>query len=184
MLETEYKSLLMKSEYEKIAAHFTWDRVFVQTNHYYGDDGGVLADKKIMFRVRETDNKTVIQVKLHKNEGSPLQICEELEFPVNGVPEAIEDGEKYTGIKTGPLKNLGCTVTKRHSKMWDPHTEICLDKTEYLGITDYEIEVEYTGGEMPLALRAELDSLGVEFKAASIGKYTRFLNARQNCRFG
>ncbi len=176
MLETEYKSLLTKSEYEKIAAHFTWDSIFTQTNHYYGDADGILEKNRIMLRVREKDGGSVIQVKLHKNAGSPLQICEELEFPASGVPDTIVDGEKYIGIKTGELQNLGCTVTKRHSKMWDEKTEICLDKTEYLGTTDYELEIEYIGGGIPPGLHTELDMLGIEFKAASVGKYTRFLN--------
>ena len=177
MLEKEYKSLLTEDEYNKIAAHFEWDWVKEQTNHYYCDEDKILAKNRVMFRVRVKDGKSAIQVKLHKNAGSPLQICEELEYPVDGVPEVIEDGEKYTGIKAGELKNLGCTVTLRHSKMWDNQTEICLDKTEYLGITDYEIEIEYTGEEIPEALSAELTALGVEFKKASVGKYTRFLRA-------
>ena len=177
MLETEYKSLLTESEYNKIAAHFNWDSVKEQVNHYYCDADKVLAKNRVMFRVRVKDGNSVIQVKLHKNAGSPLQICEETEYPVNGVPEAIADGEKYTGIKAGELKNIGCTVTLRHSKMWDNQTEICLDKTEYLGITDYEIEIEYTGEEIPEKLSTELTALGVEYRKASVGKYTRFLRA-------
>ena len=180
MLETEYKSLLTEMEYNKIAEHFDWDSVKEQTNHYYCDEDKILAKNRVMFRIRVKDKKSVIQVKLHKNSNSPLQICEELEYPVDGVPEVIEDGEKYTGIKTGELKNLGCTVTLRHSKMWDSQTEICLDKTDYLGITDYEIEIEYTGNEIPEELSAELTTLGVEFKASSVGKYTRFLRALEN----
>ena len=201
MLETEYKRLLTADEYNKIAAHFDWDSVKEQTNHYYGDEDKILANNRVMFRVRVKGGKSVIQVKLHKNADSPLQICEELEYPIDGVPEVIENGEKYTGIKTGTLKNLGCTVTLRHSKMWDSQTEICLDKTEYLGITDYEIEIEYTdehedsrgieplsssallrksSQKIPEKLSAELNALGVEFKENSVGKYTRFLRALEN----
>ena len=180
MLETEYKSLLTEEEYNKIACHYSWDWIKEQTNHYYSDDESILARNRVMFRVRVKDDRSVIQVKLHKNVNSPLQICEELEYPADGVPEVIEDGEKYTGIKTGTLKNLGSTVTLRHSKMWDSRTEICLDKTEYLGITDYEIEIEYTGEKIPEELLAELTALGVEFKENSVGKYTRFLRALNN----
>ena len=180
MLETEYKCLLTQSEYNKIAAHFDWDSVKEQTNHYYCDADKILRKNRVMFRVRVKDNKSVIQVKLHKNSDSPLHICEELEYPIDCVPDVIEDGGKYTGIKTGELKNLGCTVTLRRSKMWDDKTEICLDKTEYLGITDYEIEVEYTGEEMPEKLSEELAALGVEFRKKSTGKYSRFLRALES----
>ena len=177
MLEVEYKSLLTEGMYNKLANHYNWDSIKEQTNHYYCDEDKILRKNRITFRVRVKDNKSVIQVKLHKNSGSPLQICEEKEYPIDCVPDIITDGEKYTGIKTGELKNLGSTVTLRHSKMWDNQTEICLDKTEYLGITDYEIEIEYTGEEIPEKLSAELTALGVEFKEHSVGKYSRFLKA-------
>lgn len=177
MLETEYKSLISKEAYRKIENFYDWDWVQEQTNNYYSDKDGVLADNRIMFRVRSKGGKSVIQVKHHKNKNSSLQICEENEFPIDGVPEIIENGEKYTGLVSPPLYRLGCTVTLRHSRMWDSATEICLDKTSYFDRTDYEIEVEYTGDEMPEKLLSELAGLGVEFKAQAIGKYSRFLQA-------
>ncbi len=177
MLEKEYKSLLTKDEYEKIRNGFTWDSEKVQENHYYTDDEGILRQNRIMMRVRVKDNKSVIQVKHHKNPGSPLQICEETEYAVTGVPKSFYDGEKYTGIKTDELKNIGCAKTLRSSKMWDEKTEICLDKTEYLGRCDYEIEIEYTSDTPPDGLMKRLTDMGVEFKAVSVGKFSRFLKA-------
>lgn len=177
MLEKEYKAMLSEADFEKIKDAFLWDSVKVQTNNYYTDDDGILRKNRVMFRVREKDGKCVIQVKLHKNKNSPLQICEENEFPINSVPKIIENGEKYTGIKTGPLVLLGNAKTKRYSKMWDKYTEICLDKTEFLDICDYEIEVEYTADKIPDDLAEKLNSLGVEFKTSSCGKFSRFLNA-------
>lgn len=176
MLEKEYKAMLDKSNFEKIKHAFLWDSVKVQTNYYYTDDDGILRENRVMFRVREKDGKCVIQIKYHKNKNSPLQICEENEFRINNVPEIIENGEKYTKIKTGPLKLLGNARTQRYSKMWDDNTEICLDKTEYLGICDYEIEVEYTADTIPDDLTEKLNSLGVEFIESSCGKFSRFLN--------
>lgn len=180
MLETEYKSLLTEQEYKKIEDFYKWDYVAKQENNYYGDGDGVISKNRIMFRVRVKDGKSAVQVKLHKNSGSPLQICEETEFPIDGVPDIIEDAEKYTGIKTAPLRRLGASVTLRHSKMWDDKTEICLDKTEYLGKTDYELEIEYTGNTVPEKLTEEIKNLGVEFRDNAVGKYSRFLSALQS----
>lgn len=175
MLEKEYKSMLTEEEYKRLKNHFVWDEAYEQTNNYYSDGLGIIQKHRIMFRVREKAGKSVIQVKFHKNKNSPLQICEENEFGVDKVPEVIENGEKYTGLKTGPLKRLGRSVTLRHSKMWDDKTEICLDKTSYFDRVDYELEVEYTTDKINKKLLSELKELGIEFKISSKGKFSRFL---------
>lgn len=176
MLEVEYKALLSEETYNKISSSYKWDWVKHQVNHYYFDESGELGKRHIMVRVREKDGAFAVQVKAHKNPGNSLQICEENEFPINNVPEYFspEDGLKYTGVKTGKLSNAGSLDTLRHSLMWKDNVEICLDKSEYLDRCDYEIEVEYTG-EFPDKLMCELNSLGVEFKEKSVGKYTRFI---------
>ena len=176
MLEVEYKSLLTKEIFDKIRTHYKWDHIKSQTNHYYTDPTGELSRRHIMVRVREIDGKYCVQVKAHKNPGEALQICEENEFPIDALPEAIskEDAFKYTGVRTGDLALLGDLTTLRHSLMWCQGVEICLDKSEYFDRVDYEIEVEYTG-DFPPQLMDELRDLGVEFKEKSKGKYTRFV---------
>lgn len=54
------------------------------------------------------------------------------------------------------------------------HVEICLDKSEYLGLTDYELELEYTADypEKPLEI---LKNAGITQGEAVIGKYARFM---------
>ena len=176
MLEVEYKSLLSEETYNKIREYYHWNWVKHQINNYYFDSLGELGRRHIMVRVREKDGSFAVQVKAHKNPGEALQICEETEFPIDCVPEKIsaEDGERYTGVKTGELSCAGSLDTLRHSLMWCEGVEICLDKSEYLDRCDYEIEVEYTG-EFPPKLMDELKQLGVEFKEKSVGKYTRFI---------
>lgn len=55
------------------------------------------------------------------------------------------------------------------------HVEICLDKSEYLGLTDYELELEYTADypEKPLEI---LKNAGITQGEAVIGKYARFMD--------
>lgn len=176
MLETELKCLISKNAYEKIKAAYEWDSEKIQENHYYTDKNGVLALNRTVFRIRFKDGIYKIQIKAHKNEGSPLQICEETEFKYNGAPNTIpaEDSMKYTGLNTGELVKIGFNTTRRCSLMWDNNTEICLDKTDYFDMTDYEIEIEYTG-ERPEKLIKELSASGITFDKPSIGKYTRFI---------
>lgn len=176
MLEVEYKSLITEDVYNKISEHYKWDWVKHQVNNYYFDENGELGKRHTVVRVREKDGKCAVQIKAHKNPGEALQICEETEFPIDGVPEEIfaDDAKKYTGLDVGTLTRAGSLDTLRHSLMWADGVEICLDKSEYLDRCDYEIEVEYTG-DFPPQLMEELNSLGVEFKEKSVGKYTRFI---------
>ena len=126
-------------------------------------------------RIREIDSVCKIQIKKHKNPGSPLQICEETEFDTNQVVPFFtpEETQMYTGIKTEAIL-IGSSTTTRHSLMWNDHAEICLDYTTYLGTEDYEIEIEFTGN-CPEKLLEELKTFGVEFKDKSVGKYSRFI---------
>ncbi|MCD8390989.1 MAG: CYTH domain-containing protein [Firmicutes bacterium] len=176
MLEKEYKCLLTFDEYDRVKNHFEWDSAKEQTNNYYTDDNGVFSKNRIMFRVREKDNRAVIQVKSRKNSDSALQICEETEFPIDSVPQIIENPEKYTGVKSGAARRIGAAVTLRRSKMWDDNTEICLDMTTYFDKHDYEIEIEYTAEDIPAELKAELNRIGIVFSEPSKGKYSRFLD--------
>ena len=181
MLETELKCMISKEVFETIKKMYPWDSSKLQENHYYRDPSGQLGAARTVFRIRVKDGVYKIQVKAHKNEGSPLQVCEETEFPSEDAPDVIPaaDALKYTGIATGDLEKLGYNTTLRYSFMWNPHTEICLDKTDCFDETDYEIEIEYCG-ECPEALLSELKAIGVEFKEKSVGKYTRFIRKFQS----
>lgn len=175
MLETELKCIIDEDTFNKVKDFYKWDWVKEQVNHYYGDESGELGKSRTTVRVRVKDGINYLQIKAHKNQGSPLQICEETEFIMDNVPDSIcaEDAYKYTGIKTGRLIKLGSLSTIRHSLMLDGHTEICLDKNSYLDAEDFEIEVEYIG-KISDALLNELKNLGISFENASVGKYTRF----------
>lgn len=176
MIETEYKSLIDENTYKKIDSAYKWDWKKEQINAYYFDESLELSKRRIMVRIREKDGEYKMQVKFHKNADSPLHICEEKEFDIDGAPDFIsaEEASKIIGIKTGKLMKIGTLTTMRNSLMWNETTEICLDKSIYLGNTDYEIEVEFTNG-MPEKLKNELSILGVEFKENAVGKYTRFI---------
>ncbi len=177
MLETELKSIITKDLYEKIKNEFNWDSAAEQVNHYYSDKNNILQKNRIMARVRVKNGISKIQVKLHKNENSPLQICEETEFDISSPPKIIDadKAKKITGLDVGELHEIGVAKTFRHSLMWNSETEICLDKTDYFDVTDYEIEVEYKG-EADSVLLKRLNELGVNFKEKSVGKFSRFLS--------
>ena len=176
MLETELKAMLTKELYNTVNKMYPWDSQKLQKNFYYFDKHETLLKNRSVFRIRQKDGDFKIQVKIHKNSDSPLQICEELEYTADCAPEQIEaeKAAEYTGLKTGELYRAGFNETLRNSFMWNETTEICLDKTTYFDVTDYEIEIEYKG-ELPQELIDELDKAGVKFDKSSVGKYSRFL---------
>ena len=178
MLETELKCMISAEAFERVKAAYKWNGVKTQENHYYSDTSGVLAENRTVFRIRKSGGTYKIQVKAHKNSSSPMQISEETEFDISNAPEIVsaEDGRRYTGLDTGELVKLGFNVTERYSFMPDENTELCLDKTSYFDITDYEVEVEYRG-EYPSELIDGLKALGVIFENEAVGKYTRFITS-------
>ncbi len=176
MLETELKCIITKEVYDKVRAAFDWDSESEQINYYYTDEQRVLRKNRVMVRVRARNNGFKLQVKLHKNAGSPLQVCEETEYDIDGAPIKIpaDTAQTVTGLEVGELLKMGGSKTFRSSLMWGSGTEICLDKTDYFDITDYEIEIEYKE-KVSQELIDKLSELGVEFKENSIGKFSRFL---------
>lgn len=176
MKETEIKSIIDEETYTKVKRAFNWSSVFEQENHYYTDHGGILREKRIMVRVRVANGVPKIQVKLHKNSGSPLQICEENEYEINDVPEIIsaERAKEITGLDVGELYRMGVAVTKRRT-ITRGTSELCLDKTTYFDKTDYEVEVEYVE-KLSADLLIKLIPLGVDFNKKCVGKFSRFLD--------
>ncbi len=176
MLETELKSIITKEVYDRVRSAFDWDGESEQINYYYTDEQGILRENRVMVRIRAKNNGFKLQVKLHKNAGSPLQICEETEYDADGAPIKIPAGtaRAVTGLDVGELVKMGGSKTLRSSLMWDGGTEICLDKTDYFDVTDYEVEIEYKDKVSP-ELTDKLSELGVVFKENSIGKFSRFL---------
>ena len=175
MKETELKCIIDFDTYTRVKRAFNWKRVFEQENHYYTDRAGILRKNRIMVRVRVTGDVSKIQVKLHKNSDSPLQICEEMEYEVEGVPDTLsaETAKQITGMDVGELYRMGASVTKRRI-LRRGNSELCLDKTTYFDKTDYEIELEYIE-KMSADLLIKLMPLGVAFNKKSIGKFSRFL---------
>ncbi len=176
MLETELKCIISKEIFEKVRNAYKWDKIIKQTNHYYRGLTPILKQNGITFRVREIENKFKLQIKKHKNSGSPLQICEEYEREIENAPDFFDEKTvlELTEVDAGDVFFIGSATTLRHSLMWNNATEICLDYTTYFDTDDCEIEIEYEG-DLPTELLDELKTYGVEFKENSKGKYSRFI---------
>ena len=180
MLETELKAMLTKAQYDTLKSIFQWTSVKEQTNSYYIAPENILKKHGITFRVRTIDDVHTVQIKKHQPKQSALQIAEETEFAIDKVPETFneDETERYTGIRT-VASFIGELTTKRRSCFYSDGVEICLDRSTYLGITDYEIETEYTN-DIPKELLDILAQNGVLFDTPTPGKFSRFINRLKN----
>lgn len=175
MQETEIKAIIDKETFERVAEYFKWESVKEQTNSYYTDSSSTLKKNGITFRIRTVNDVNKIQIKKHQKTDSALQISEESEFEIDNIPEKFTAKEVFelTGIEKEVFL-LGSLTTLRHSLFYCDGVEICLDKSDYLDVTDYEIEVEYTN-EIPPQLKEKLLELGVSFEKKASGKCSRFM---------
>lgn len=108
-----------------------------QTNHYFDTDDFSMNQKGITCRIRE---KNGVMKATYKDHRRGADFCsEELSCDIiNGLKDNdfIDMGLQYQGYletyRTVILKQAFCTMV--------------LDRNEYLGLTDYELEAEYTEG--------------------------------------
>ena len=176
MFETELKSLLTKKQYEALLTMFDYSKEVTQTNSYYFSPDNALKTHGITFRIRTIGDVHTVQIKKHINKQGGLQVSEESEFKINDIPSEFTEEEVYlyTGLKT-TASLIGELTTLRMSCMYCDGVEICLDKSTYLGKSDYEIEIEYTA-PVPDELINRLCEISITFNSPTPGKYSRFLS--------
>ena len=174
-IEKEIKIALSNEQYKEVERLFVWSETVEQTNYYYIASGNTGMTS---IRVREIDSRFYLQVKAPVSEEGALHIKKEFEKILDSVPEVISSEElsELTGGKLPDARLAGSLHTCRRLCRDFVGVEICLDKSDYLGRTDYELELEYTG-EYPSALIDKLEHNGVRADGVVAGKYARFLAA-------
>lgn len=180
MIENEFKIMLTKEQYEKLLTLYKWDKVIDQTNHYYDNDDLALSALHITVRVREINGKFFLQEKLP---GAAEYSRVELEKPLEFLPDVmgVSDLPGAPSQSISGIKRLGQLKTTRNVHRFEGG-EIDLDKSEYFGKTDYEIEIEFTDEK---SARKVLDDIKkkLDIKPNSeicAGKIRRFLEEYKN----
>lgn len=179
--------MLDQGQYEKILGAFGWNEVIVQVNHYYDTDDLALSALHITCRVREIEGRYFLQMKFP---GAAEYSRVELEKPLDALPDIITSDVLLQphphGHKVLPdVKRLGSLKTTRNVHRFEGG-EIDLDKSEYFGKTDYEIEVEFTDENNARKVLSEItEKLGIEPNSeVCAGKIRRFLEEYKNARYG
>jgi uncharacterized protein YjbK len=140
MNELEKKLLLTEDEYDYLMEHLGYESPLIQkpittqVNYYFDTDDFSMNRQNTTCRIRLKDGKYKATMKKHAS-GSDQSTETEMEI-YNGL-----ESNAFTdmGLKLqGELVTMRCVVFK------DANCEAVLDKNEYLGQTDYELEIEYT----------------------------------------
>ena len=140
MNELEKKLLLTEDEYDYLMEHLGYESPLIQkpittqVNYYFDTDDFSMNRQNTTCRIRLKDGKYKATMKKHAS-GSDQSTETEMEI-YNGL-----ESNAFTDMG---LKLQGELVTKRCVVLKDTNCEAVLDKNEYLGQTDYELEIEYT----------------------------------------
>ena len=179
MIENEFKIMLTKEQYESIHALCLWDSEAEQVNTYFDSPSEELSIRHITCRVRSVGGKFFLQLKLPAHDNSSGAVSRvELERELTEIPEHFsgEELERISGTSGLPdVSLMGSLTTLRSIKRFEG-AEIDLDKSEYFGKTDYELEVEYTDESAAQRLLAEIERhVALDRNAPVTGKIRRFL---------
>ncbi len=144
MIEREYKFLLTEKQFhtalKTAAALYGASKNQEQINYYYDDDSLSLNRRGITARIRQKGGSYGLHLKRHGHSENDYAVSEETEYIADGVPEAI------TLPEFGRLTYKGQLTTGRHTFMVGPDVSLDMDASIYLGLTDYEAEIEFNVG--------------------------------------
>ena len=179
MVENEFKIMLTEEKYRKLLSLYDFNTI-VQTNHYYDTADLQMSEKHITVRVRTLDGKFFLQMKLPTSVNfSRVELSRELDK----LPDSIsgEELKSLSGVDCPTVNRLGQLTTTR--SIWEfDGGEVDVDKSEYFGKTDYELEIEFTDEK---SARDVLSEIKQKLELSSdenvcVGKVRRFLQEYQN----
>ena len=183
MIENEFKIMLSQEQYEKLLAMYEWDEVISQTNHYYDNEDLLLSKQHITCRVREIDGKFLLQIKYPPAENAAEYSRVEQEMPMDHLPDVIGICDIIDSDDVQGAVRLGQLKTTRNVHRFEGG-EIDLDKSEYFGKIDYEIEIEFTDENSARKVLDEVKvKLGIEPNSlVCTGKIHRFIEEYKNSK--
>ena len=176
MFEKEFKVMLTEEQHDKLVAAYNWDKVFTQINHYYDTPDLQLSKEHITCRVRETEGEYFLQLKTPTPKD---YIRVEIAKKLPALPETLTS-EMLREVSRYDLPDVNCIgklTTLRHVHQFEGG-EIDLDRSEYFGKVDYELEIEFTGESAARSMLAEIcELLGISPESdVCPGKIHRFMD--------
>ncbi|KTR26362.1 adenylate cyclase [Exiguobacterium indicum] len=152
-LEIEFKNLLSEQEYLSLFTHYASAKQPIwQANDYFDTPDFELRKKGAALRIREKKQGLVLTLKQPHEEGLlethvTLSSTEAEDLFKYGLIHSEEMNEQLKSFDLqGSLEHLGRLETERIETVL-PEGLLVLDKSRYLGHTDYELEFEVSNFE-------------------------------------
>ena len=116
---------------------FSFSEHKLQANYYYDTDDNTLNSEKITVRIRQQHSDMKLQIKKHREFDNGLSTSDEYSEKIDTLPSfmRIPDISDNVFLK-------GVLVTERKTFFFGRNSSICFDGNMYLGICDYEVEIE------------------------------------------
>ena len=144
----EFKSLLSKEEYDKLIDRFNGNKTDYQTNHYFDTPRFSLKALDTSLRIRERENLdlTFKRKKGYSINEISIHISQEdfEEIRTTGVIKFPEINDELTPLIGEQKLNNFLSLSTLRMFLQYGNGILFIDKSEYLGVTDYEIEYAAT----------------------------------------
>ena len=178
MIEKELKIMLTADDYDRVESlllsRYKTMQSFIQINYYYDSDDFTNIHSGNTLRIRQIDNLS-LEYKCRKISKDGIRESLEYRKEILHLPKEILLSEAFALNDNTVYTYLGQLTTQRTNFVRD-NSIISLDKNLYLGIADYELEIESESVDEIRRVEKSLD-LGLPTNAA--GKYSRFYQQLQ-----
>ncbi len=186
-LEIEYKTMLDKSTYQRLLAHYQLkaEDFHTQTNYYFDTKEDSLKKKNCGLRIRLMDNKAEYTLKTPDQNGrletTDFFSYEEGEtfIQTSTLPKsgAVFNKLAEIGVSADELSSIGYLTTKR-AEFSISEGLLALDESIAENLHDYELELEVSHAEKgEKDFQHLLDTLGIPFQPAK-NKIQRMIESK------
>ena len=151
--EYESRSMISEEKYFEIASSFyredSYLKTITQRNQYFDSEDFFLTNNNIVLRIRITNKGAVLTLKISETDGHSKEISQKISYFQHKA--LIEKSHFPKGqiklllmAKGIPLLSLKyiCEMKTKRIQVNMKNYNYCIDKNEYRGIADYNIEVE------------------------------------------
>jgi uncharacterized protein YjbK len=182
MLEREIKQLLDKKTYNDlldagILTAFEQSKQ-LQINYYYDTEEALLHRGGTTLRIRQKDAELKLELKYTVEDKQAYKVKREISKPVSRLPAHIDLAESFRELSLqGNTRLIHSLVTERIGFQAGGGITVDLDKSSYLGKTDYELEIEFPEGGEEEAHRIYKLLLPSSEARSAEGKNSRFFTA-------
>jgi len=181
MNESEYKYMLTIEQYDKILNHLKSKykmNTIIQVNYYLDTNTFELDEKDITLRIRQKKDSLRLDLKSPVLRDGALRVKNEFTRSISELPLTIkfenDEWNDFISCKSD-MYLKGMLITERTIFIFNEGIEIDLDLNYYLGVMDYELEVEFQEEFQADAVEL-INSLARhgELKPSEFGKRSRF----------